>query len=118
VDGNWITDPENKLMVGGNENRNSFFTVKPNYTFTFKADSTVKSVKLSGTFNNWEKEGYTMQKTPNGEWIFPLYLKPGKYLYKLIVDGNWIVDPGNSLWEENEFNNGNSVLWIENKPAQ
>jgi hypothetical protein len=118
VDGNWITDPDNKLMVGGNENKNSFFTVKPNYTFTFKADSTVKSVKLSGTFNNWEKEGYTMQKNPSGEWIFPLYLKPGKYLYKLIVDGNWIVDPSNSLWEENEFNNGNSVLWIENKPAQ
>lgn len=118
VDGNWITDPNNNYSSGANETMNSFFTVKPNYNFTFKGDSTIKNVKLSGTFNNWDLDGYVMQKNPNNEWIFPIYLKPGKYLYKLIVDGNWIIDPGNNLWEENEFNNGNSVLWIDSKTEQ
>ena len=118
VDGNWMTDPENKFSIDGNENINSFFTVKPNYTFVYKADSTVKSVRLSGTFNDWNQEGYTMEKLKNNEWKFSMYLKPGKYLYKLIVDGNWIIDPANTLWEENEYNNGNSVLWMENKTAQ
>jgi 1,4-alpha-glucan branching enzyme len=118
VDGNWITDPENQFTSATLEGLNSFFTVKPNYTFHFKGDSSVKNVFLSGTFNEWSKGGYSMQKDEKGEWTFPIYLKPGKYLYKLIVDGNWILDPSNKLWEENEYRNGNSVLWIENKVNQ
>ena len=45
-------------------------------------------------------------------WKFPLRLKPGKYTYKFIVDGTWILDPGKPLFEENEHGTGNSVLWI------
>jgi len=52
-----------------------------------------------------------MKKTSNG-WEIPLYLKPGKHTYKLIVDGEWILDPDNKLWEQNEFGTGNSVVWI------
>jgi hypothetical protein len=48
-----------------------------------------------------------------GAWIFPIYLKPGKYTYKFIVDQKWILDPANDLWEDNEYGTGNSVLWIE-----
>jgi hypothetical protein len=48
-----------------------------------------------------------------GEWIFPIYLKPGKYVYKYIVDGEWILDPENPDYEQNEFNTDNSVLWVE-----
>jgi hypothetical protein len=29
------------------------------------------------------------------------------------VDGKWMIDPANDLWEDNEFGTGNSVLWIE-----
>ncbi|MBK7096969.1 MAG: glycogen-binding domain-containing protein [Saprospiraceae bacterium] len=48
----------------------------------------------------------------NGKWNFPVKLKPGKYLYKFVVDGNWIPDPENKFWEENEHGTNNSVLWI------
>jgi hypothetical protein len=34
-------------------------------------------------------------------------------LYKFIVDGKWILDPGNKLWEQNAENTGNSILWID-----
>jgi hypothetical protein len=30
----------------------------------------------------------------------------------VIVDKEWKLDPGNELWEENEYGTGNSVLWI------
>jgi len=48
-----------------------------------------------------------------GKWILPIYLQPGKYTYKFIVDGNWIIDPFNKLYEQNEHNTNNSVLWID-----
>jgi hypothetical protein len=48
-----------------------------------------------------------------GKWVFPMYLRPGKYTYKFRVDDKWILDPGNDLWEGNEYGTGNSVLWIE-----
>jgi|GEM_PF-3177863 len=31
--------------------------------------------------------------------VFPARLKPGKYTYKFVVDGKWILDPGNDLWK-------------------
>jgi len=48
----------------------------------------------------------------DGSWILPCFLEPGKYIYKFVIDGKWILDPSNSVWEENEYNTGNSVLWV------
>jgi Glycogen recognition site of AMP-activated protein kinase len=56
-------------------------------------------------------------KRVGDEWIFNVHLYPGKHLYKFIVDGKWILDPGNKLWEQNEDNTGNSVVWMEKNPA-
>ena len=67
---------------------------------------------VAGNFNNWDPNGYNMIKE-NGNWIFPVQFKPGKYLYKFVVDGNWITDPENKLWEENEHGTHNSILWIK-----
>lgn len=114
VDGNWITDPENQITVGANETKNSVLIVNPDFTFRIKNLPNVKEVLLSGTFNNWMEPGYKMI-FQNGEWIFPIRLKPGKYIYKIVVDGTWMLDPDNKIWEENEFGNGNSVLWIESE---
>jgi hypothetical protein len=94
VDGRWITDPQNS-----------------NYA-VLKGHKDAKSVRLSGTFNNWDTDGYTLSHKGD-EWTISLYLKPGKYLYKFIVDGQWILDSGNKLWEPNESNGENSVLWME-----
>ena len=112
VDDRWITDPENKLTIDdGSWNKNSLLTIEPNYTFILKDYPDAKSVVLSGSFNNWNEKAYQMQRL-NGEWIFHLNLSPGKYKYKFIVDGVLINDPANSLWEENEYGTGNSVLWF------
>jgi hypothetical protein len=61
---------------------------------------------------NLLNDGYSMTKQ-GGKWIFPISLKPGKYTYKFIVDGAWILDPVNKLYEKNEYDTDNSVLWIE-----
>jgi len=112
IDGRWITDPQNQTYTVKDGIENSFIAAKPNYTFRLKGFGSAKSVKLSGTFINWDKNGYTLSHKGD-EWAISLNLKPGKYLYKFIVDGKWITDPGNKYFEQNDSENGNSVLWIE-----
>ena len=111
VDGNWITDPGNPFTTGEGDMTNSFLPVKPNYTLALDQHAGARRVILSGSFNGWSTSGYKMQEWA-GSWIIPLYLKPGKYTYKFIVDGKWILDPSNNLWEDNEYGTNNSVLWI------
>jgi len=49
----------------------------------------------------------------NGRWVLTLFLKPGKYAYKFIADGEWLKDPANDQWEDDGSGHRNSVLWIE-----
>jgi len=112
VDGKWITDPANPQSNGGGDTKNSVLTFKPNFTLTLTKFLSASQVFVSGSFNGWSKDGYKMYKK-DGKWVLPIYLQPGKHLYKLIVDGVWYIDPDNKLWEENEYGTGNSILWVE-----
>ncbi|HYH03731.1 MAG TPA: hypothetical protein VEC37_11550, partial [Bacillota bacterium] len=110
VDGQWIADPANPATEG--KNGNSFLVAQPNYVFRLKGFDNAKSVFLSGTFNDWKPAQLAM-KREGDSWVFPIYLEPGKHLYKFVVDGKWILDPQNRLWEQNKEGSGNSVMWIE-----
>lgn len=110
VDGNWISDPDNPL-TGDNKLGNSFLIIQPNYTFRLKGYSNAKSVFLAGDFNSWSPDSFKMRKDGD-DWVFTVHMHIGKHLYKFIVDGKWILDPGNKLWEQNEYSTGNSIVWI------
>ncbi|MCK9618304.1 MAG: glycogen-binding domain-containing protein [Lentimicrobiaceae bacterium] len=112
VDGKWITDPDNPVTIGKGDMMNSVIAFKPNYTFKLNHYADAREVIVTGSFNGWRTDGYRM-KFINGIWEIPVFLAPGKYIYKFIVDGKWITDPDNQYWEGNEYNTGNSVLWIE-----
>ncbi len=112
VDGTRITDPANPITTGFGQEINSVRMIKPNYVFTLDHYAGAKEVYISGSFINWAEPGYKMTQV-QGIWKIPVYLEPGKYTYKFIVDGTWIIDPDNPQWEQNEFGSGNSVLWIE-----
>ena len=89
-----------------------FLAVGATHTFKLKGYDNATAIHLSGSFNDWVENSFTLAHIGN-EWSISLYLKPAKYLYKFIVDGKWIIDPGNKQWEQNEFGTGNSVLWVE-----
>jgi 1,4-alpha-glucan branching enzyme len=112
VDGKWITDPANTCYVVEDGETNSFIAVKANYTFRLKGYENARSVRVAGNFNNWDGEQYTMGRKGD-EWVISMKLPTGKNRYKFIVDGTWMIDPGNKLWEPNEFDTGNSVVWID-----
>lgn len=112
VDGHWITDPANPLtVVGEGKNLNSYLIVSPNYTFRLKGKANAKTAFLAGDFNNWSPNLLAMVRD-GADWVYSVHLSPGKHKYKFVVDGHWITDPGNSLWEQNEYETGNSVIWI------
>lgn len=56
--------------------------------FTY-SDPSAKGVTLAGDFNQWNKDALEMKKSGPGDWVVDLDLKPGKYEYKFVVDGDW-----------------------------
>ena len=113
VDDQWILDPANATRVPNeHQTGNSFLIIDPNFTFHLKGYNNVRKVFLAGDFNNWNPGLYTM-KHEGDEWVFSVHLSAGKHLYKFNIDGEWIKDPANKLWEQNEYGTGNSVLWVE-----
>ena len=58
--------------------------------------------------------GKTKTVVTNNDGSYSLTgLAPGKYTYKFIIDGNWIVDPANPNTEDDERGLTNSVLVVK-----
>lgn len=73
-----------------------------------------QSVQIAGDFNSWQPEQHTMEKVGDtGVWQTQMKLEPGRYRYRLVVDGQWQQDPYNELTEMNPFGGFNSVLEIK-----
>lgn len=71
-----------------------------------------RTVSLAGDFNGW-----SVQRTPltdpdgDGVWTVTLPLRPGRYQYKFLVDGQrWTVDPGAPTHLPDGFGGQNSLL--------
>ncbi|MDP1854098.1 MAG: helix-turn-helix domain-containing protein [Candidatus Omnitrophota bacterium] len=71
-----------------------------------------KSVVLTGSFNSWLQNGIKMLKGKNGAWKANVNLKPGRYEYKFIVDGQWWTDPSNKNTTSNSYGSHNSLKEI------
>jgi chromosome partitioning protein len=72
-----------------------------------------QSVQIAGDFNNWQPEQHMMEKVGDtGVWQTQMKLNPGRYRYRLVVDGQWQQDPYNELTEMNPFGGFNSVVEI------
>lgn len=72
-----------------------------------------KKVSLVGSFNNWNTKGTSAKKDAQGNWLIKVNLKPGRYEYKFLVDGNWINDPSNRAMTTNSFGTQNNILEIK-----
>ena len=73
-----------------------------------------KSVQVAGDFNNWQPSKTKLEKVgDSGVWQTKLHLPPGKYRYRLVVDGQWQQDPYNELTESNPFGGHNSIVEVK-----
>lgn len=114
VDGKSIPDPQNPYFAhnAGKGTDDSYVIIAPNYTFRLPGYKDATKVYVAGDFNSWTPNALPMKRIGE-EWTFRIHLSVGKHLYKFIVDGKWIIDPSNQLWEDNEYGTGNSVIWVE-----
>ena len=72
------------------------------------------NVQIAGDFNNWQPECSQMQKVgESGIWQTEMNLMPGRYRYRLVVDGQWQQDPYNELTELNPFGGFNSIVEVK-----
>ena len=70
-------------------------------------------VKIVGTFNNWStSEESLMERKKDGTWSKSIYLAPGTYQYRFLIDDVWVEDQNNSYQVENSFGGKNSVVEI------
>jgi len=53
-----------------------------------------KTVGVAGEFSNWTE--LPMTRDNSGTWSRTVHLKPGYYGYKLVIDGEWVLDPATS----------------------
>lgn len=72
-----------------------------------------KSVQIAGDFNDWQPQQTVLEPTQDGKWELALALAPGKYRYRMVVDGQWQPDPYNENVELNPFGEFNSVLEVK-----
>jgi 1,4-alpha-glucan branching enzyme len=69
-----------------------------------------QKVFLTGDFNNWNPSEFSMRKFKNGGCKKKVKLKPGRYEYQFIVEGNWLTDPENLECCATPFGTENSVI--------
>lgn len=79
--------------------------------FTLKAPE-AKQVLVCGEFNGWQPEAAPLTRRADGTWETSLTLRPGRYQYKFVVDGNWIHDPNAKMNVPNEHYSLNSVIEV------
>jgi len=86
-------------------------TAASSVEFTVTAPE-AREVFLVGDFNGWQAEGFQMRKFKDGSCRKKVQLKPGRYEYLFLVDGDWWTDPRNEAHCTNPFGRENSVIEI------
>ncbi len=66
-------------------------------------------VQLAGDFNDWMPHSATMQRVGEDFELF-VKLPPGRYRYRMVVDGHWSHDAANPNVETNQYGEWNSVV--------
>lgn len=70
-------------------------------------------IRISGDFTGWSPDGIALKKAAGGEWKATLLLEPGRYQYRLIVDGAWADHPEAARRVANPHGTENCVLEVD-----
>jgi len=68
---------------------------------------------IAGDFNQWQPEQTPLQRNDKlGIWEACINVPPGRYHYRLVVDGQWQNDPYNKQTETNPFGELNNIVEV------
>ena len=82
---------------------------KVNFTYT---NANAQSVLLAGDFTGWQQAPLELKKSRDGVWKKTVSLPPGRYEYRLLVDGQWQDDPSCTERQPNQFGGSNCVCVV------
>ena len=85
----------------------------PSTEFSLYAPN-VNEVYLAGDFNDWQPDAkdYRLRKFKGDIWKKMVKLKPGRYEYQFVVDGQWWCDPENDNRVRNLYCTENCVIEV------
>jgi len=70
------------------------------------------NIALMGDFNSWNEKLHPMKKYDNEIWKKTVFLNPGRYEYRFLVDGQWQNDPKSDQLCKNRFGTYNNFLIV------
>lgn len=85
---------------------------KQKVTFCFPAPE-AQSVQVAGDFTGWQQAPIALKQDKAGVWKKTVSLAPGKYEYRLMVDGQWCDDPQCPNRQPNQFGGQNCVCIVD-----
>ena len=80
-------------------------------------NETASTVYLSGSFNHWNPQEIPMTRRRGDLWTAELWLHPGDYEYRFLVDGLWMDDPMAPRFVSNPYGGFNALRRIHAQPA-
>ena len=89
---------------------------KQKVTFSYRAPQ-AQRVLLAGDFTEWQQAPLGMKKSKDGVWTKTATLAPGRYEYRLLVDGQWCDDPECPTRQPNQFGGENCVCVVQDAPS-
>jgi len=85
---------------------------KKEVVFTVEAPA-AKDAYLVGDFNDWQINTESkLNRSSKGLWEKRMKLAPGRYRYKFVIDGAWMMDTNNQKYEQNDFGAFNSLIEV------
>lgn len=67
---------------------------------------------MAGDFNHWRVRDARLRQDETGTWKTQLWLTPGRYEYRFIVDAEWRDDPHASVRVPNGFGSSNCIVEV------
>ncbi|MBI1338193.1 MAG: AAA family ATPase [Phycisphaera sp.] len=69
------------------------------------------TMAIASEFNNWDPTQTPMKRDDElGVWQTCVAVPPGRYRYRIVVDGRWMQDPHNRYVESNPFGELNNIV--------
>ena len=75
-----------------------------------------KEVFLAGEMTDWDAGKVAMQRDERGTWHAALDLEPGQWLYKFVVDGQWVQDPASDDHDADGQGGQHSFVFVGDGP--
>ena len=71
-----------------------------------------RNTSVAGTFNDWDPADAPLVFIGGNKWFKDLFLAPGRYEYRFVVDGKWVDPPKAKAYVPNPYGSRNAVVEV------